>query len=267
MNDYPVRTGSMLYTLVDPNKGHEVAYNRWYERDHFYAGCLIGPWLFAGKRWVATRELKDLRFPEDSSVTSPIDKGSYLATYWVLEGKHDEHFKWAAEQVWELYANDRGFPERQHAHTVMFNTPWAYYRDENYVPIELAFDHPYKGLANVFLDRTENTSEDDLNDFLSSTLLPSLLSNGSPVASCVNWKPIPRNDDIDGNAPMDLGSPTGNDERHMQMFFLEEDPRTIWSLFKDYAEKINSSGLASVVLAAPFIPTIVGTDTYTDQLW
>ncbi|GIR36157.1 MAG: hypothetical protein CM15mP49_15420 [Actinomycetota bacterium] len=47
----------------------------------------------------------------------------------------------------------------------------------------------------------------------------------------------PRNDDIDGNAPMDLGSPTGNDERHMQMFFLEEDPRTIWSLFKDYAEK------------------------------
>ena len=47
MNDYPVRTGSMLYTLVDPNKGHEVAYNRWYERDHFYAGCLIGPWLFA----------------------------------------------------------------------------------------------------------------------------------------------------------------------------------------------------------------------------
>ena len=31
--------------------------------------------------------------------------------------------------------------------------------------------------------------------------------------------------------------------------------------------KINESGLATVVLAAPFIPTIVGTDTYTDQLW
>ena len=93
MNDYPVRTGSMLYTLVDPNKGHEVAYNRWYERDHFYAGCLIGPWLFAGKRWVATRDLKDLRFPEDSNVTTPVDRGTYLATYFVLEGKHDEHFK------------------------------------------------------------------------------------------------------------------------------------------------------------------------------
>ncbi|GIR36156.1 MAG: hypothetical protein CM15mP49_15410 [Actinomycetota bacterium] len=122
MNDYPVRTGSMLYTLVDPNKGHEVAYNRWYERDHFYAGCLIGPWLFAGKRWVATRELKDIRFPEDSTVTSPVDKGSYLATYWVLEGKHDEHFKWAAEQVWELYANDRGFPNAN-THIPSCSTP------------------------------------------------------------------------------------------------------------------------------------------------
>ena len=33
-----VRLGSMLFTLVEPHRGHEVAYNRWYERDHFYAG-------------------------------------------------------------------------------------------------------------------------------------------------------------------------------------------------------------------------------------
>ena len=38
-----VRLGSMLFTLVEPHRGHEVAYNRWYERDHFYAGCMIGP--------------------------------------------------------------------------------------------------------------------------------------------------------------------------------------------------------------------------------
>ena len=83
----------------------------------------------------------------------------------------------------------------------------------------------------------------------------------------MNWKPIPRNDDIDGNAPMDLGSPTGNEERTNQMFFLEKDPREIWDLFRNYARLVNNSGLATVALAAPFIPTIVGTDTYTDQLW
>ena len=44
-----IKVGSMLLTLVDPNRGFEVAYNRWYERDHFYAGCMIGPFLFAGQ--------------------------------------------------------------------------------------------------------------------------------------------------------------------------------------------------------------------------
>jgi len=51
----------MLYTQVDPEPGYEVDYNRWYERDHFYGGCLVGPYLFAGSRWVAPRALKDLR--------------------------------------------------------------------------------------------------------------------------------------------------------------------------------------------------------------
>ena len=40
----PIKLGSMLFTLVEPRRGHEVAYNRWYERDHFYAGCMIGPY-------------------------------------------------------------------------------------------------------------------------------------------------------------------------------------------------------------------------------
>ena len=54
----PVKLGSMLFTLVEPRRGHEVAYNRWYERDHFYAGCMVGPYNFAGRRFVATAELK-----------------------------------------------------------------------------------------------------------------------------------------------------------------------------------------------------------------
>ena len=65
VDDYRIKVGSMLLTMVDPNRGYEVAYNRWYERDHFYAGCMIGPFLFAGSRWVATRALKDARWPSD----------------------------------------------------------------------------------------------------------------------------------------------------------------------------------------------------------
>ena len=65
MEQAPVKLGTMLFTMVEPRKGHEVEYNRWYERDHFYGGCLAGPYLFAGGRWVATKDLKAMRFPKE----------------------------------------------------------------------------------------------------------------------------------------------------------------------------------------------------------
>ena len=100
VDDYPVKVGSMLLTLVEPVKGYEKAYNRWYERDHYYAGCMVGPWLFAGSRWVATREMKDRRWPNDApegtGVAVPTDRGSFVAIYWVEKGHHGDHFDdWA----------------------------------------------------------------------------------------------------------------------------------------------------------------------------
>src|SRR5580700_3379578 len=62
----PIKLGSILLTVVEPHRGHEVAYNRWYERDHFYSGCMIGPYQFAGRRFVATADLKALRSPDAS---------------------------------------------------------------------------------------------------------------------------------------------------------------------------------------------------------
>ena len=50
-----VRIGGALITMVEPHVGHEHAYNRWYEDDHFYSGAMHGPWTFAGRRWVAPR--------------------------------------------------------------------------------------------------------------------------------------------------------------------------------------------------------------------
>lgn len=266
MNDFPIVAGSALFTLVDPNKGHEIAYNRWYERDHFYAGCMIGPWLFAGKRWVATRAMKDLRFPADAdAVASPIDKGSYLATYWVLDGKQAEHFGWAGEQVVELYTNNRGFMERQHAHTVLLNKPEHHYRDADPVPIELALDHGYAGLAVVAVDPAEGVSDDALGTHLEAHALPALM-NDSPIASMVAWRYVKMGEGTE-NAPMDLGMPPGPPERRLQLFFIEAAPDEVWDRFHVYADDLAASGMGSVRFAAPFLPTVVGTDTYADQLW
>ena len=278
MNTHPVRVGSCLFTMVDPVRGHEVDYNRWYERDHFYAGCMVGPWLFAGRRWVATRDLKDLRFPAESPLAVPVEAGSYLAIYWVHEGHHDEHFAWSIDQVVGLYKSGRGFEHRVHAHTALLHEPRFHYRDDDPVPVELALDHPYQGLVVVAVDPTGATDSpdarspepgdgaDELDDHLRTEALPGLM-DGSAIASMVSWSYVTPASGATDRAPMDLGTPPGPPERRVQLFFLEDDPAEVWPRFRDYGAGLAAAGRGEVVFAAGFRPTVVGTDTYTDRLW
>ncbi len=126
MEDYPIKLGTLLFTMVEPERGREVEYNRWYEHDHFYSGCMVGQWQFAGNRYVATRRLKALRYPEQSDMTPDPSTGSYLAVYWVLDGKHDEWNQWAVEQVKWLHENGRMFEARTHIHTLLYEKRWAH---------------------------------------------------------------------------------------------------------------------------------------------
>ena len=265
----------MLYTLVDPNPGHEVAYNRWYERDHLYSGCMVGPWLFAGRRWVATRPLKDLRFPtdapDDAAVARPVDAGSYLATYFIHKGHEAEHFAWANKQVFELYDNGRGFDERTHAHTSLYFHVGTDRRDPDGVPTHIALDHPYSGLVSVHVDRADGVAHPEYAAWFSEDVAPVLFedrSDGSPspVDQVQHWRPIiPKG--AEGAAPMELGTGPGTRQRSMALLFLTAEPAEVWDRVLDLAARIDASGLAAVRLAAPFVPTIPGTDTYTDQLW
>jgi len=64
--------GHALILLFEPHQGHEHAYNRWYEDDHFYVAGMAAPWAFAGRRWVAPRTLQTLRLPADSKLVEPL---------------------------------------------------------------------------------------------------------------------------------------------------------------------------------------------------
>ena len=266
-DDGPVRIGAMLFTLVDPHPGYEVAYNRWYERDHFYGGVMVGPGTLAGKRWVATRTLKNLRFPAASSVPSPVaeplDAGSYLATYFIDAASVAEHFAWASEEVHKLYAADRGFEERRHAHTVLYTMRAAHHRDADPIPAHLALDHPYAGLASIHIDRAEGVGTKDLDAWLEGDGRSALLGEGSPVDQALSWRPIIP----DREGPMDLGSGPGGKERSLLMCFLDRPADAAWSHLSNFGESLESAGIGTVVLAAPFTPAIPGTDTYCDQLF
>jgi hypothetical protein len=183
----------------------------------------------------------------------------------VHEGKHNEHFSWAGKQVVDLYMNNRGFGDRTHAHTVLYDYLGTQYRDEDPVPVELALDHGYAGLVSVAVDCADGVDQPAFDAFNSSAGVASLLA-GSSVASCASWRPIAL-DEVTANAPMDLGTPPGGDNRVMQLFFVEGDVRDEWQRFIDYGKAVAEAGVGEVVFAAPFFRTVVGTDTYVDELW
>ena len=166
----PVRVGSLLWVFTDPHRGHEFAYNRWYERDHYYAGCLIGAWNFAGSRWVATRRHKDARLPAVTDMPFDRDAGSYACLYYLLDGHHDEWEAWSTPQVHALYAADRGFQSRTHYNTGFFRYDWRAYRDPDPIPLELALDHRYRGLVAQFVEPAEGSDGSAVDELMDRAL-------------------------------------------------------------------------------------------------
>ena len=110
MKQYPIQLGTFLFTMVEPQRGHEVEYNRWYERDHFYGGCMELAWNFAGDRFVATKPLQDLRYPAESPMTPAPNVGPYLAVYWVSKDHHDDWNDQSVVRVNELHKAGRPHP-------------------------------------------------------------------------------------------------------------------------------------------------------------
>jgi hypothetical protein len=258
----PVKLGSLLFTLVEPRRGFEVAYNRWYERDHFYSGCMIGPYNFAGKRFVATAALKALRDPDPSEITGRRDAGSYLGLYWVLDGYHDVWNRWAVDQVKALHKAGRMFDERDHIHTLLYRYAWEHQRDPDGLPAELALDHPSAGLVAVFTERADDLAADDFESWQRREHLPTLLP-GSAARLVLAADPLPLLID----APGDVPRTEADDRRQMTLWFFDTDPAAAWETIVAHRTAVEAESKGRVVAALPFIPTIPGTDTYTDMLW
>lgn len=207
----PIRLGSLLFTMVEPRPGFEAAYNRWYERDHFYSGCMIGAYTLAGGRYVATRACKAKRF---GSGERPLGKGSYLALYWILDGHHADWDDWAVTQVNVLHSEKRMFLERDHIHTAFYSYEGEYNAPGSAMPIELALDRDYAGLAAFIIDLAPGKTNADVDAFLKGQALPGDVALlGAPVP-------------LDPRSPNDVPVRPSNDVVFVS--FSKEDPRSVW---------------------------------------
>jgi hypothetical protein len=251
----PVKLGGALFTMVEPHRGHEVEYNRWYERDHFYAGCMIGAWTLAGARFVATRACKAKRYPADSPICPDPTGGSYLALYWVLKGKFGDWIRWGTDQVNWLHANDRMFPHRDHVHTSMYRLRREFGARPDGVPAELALDHRFPNIAAVIAETAPDADLDRVDDWLRARPLPAEVM--------VELTPVP----LLGDAPPDVPRDDA-EHRFLQLYFLDEPVLDAWDdTFGRLGTDLEAAGLGRVVFASPFLATKPGTDAYTDELW
>ncbi|MEO8694859.1 MAG: hypothetical protein ABI658_15135 [Acidimicrobiales bacterium] len=263
MNEPPiVDLGSGIFALHDPHPGHERDFNRYYERDHMYAACILAPWTIAGTRFVATADLKRLRYPADGPF-GPIQEGSYLTMYWIVAGKLDEQQAWVSDQMKLLNAAGRTFDQRSVQTATSYDYLGSWRRDPDGVPPFQALDRRYSGVVWVAVERTGDESVADLAQWLADDFLPAHFAS-SPVEVAPMFTPRAKEPWWPAAAP----EVPGVGERVFITFFLDGDVRQIWpEHFAGLGDELAATNRCRTLMVAPFIPTVPGTDRYTDQLF
>jgi hypothetical protein len=259
---YEVKIGSALITMVEPHPGHEHAYNRWYEDDHFYAGAMAMPWMFSGRRWVAPTELQKLRYPADSAVAQPIEAGKYISLYWITEGRYEDHLRWTVGTNQRLLPDGRVYLDRTHTFTSFQGYKGVSYRDETGPRDIHSLDYPYGGLVVEVIDAPDAAGRERLLQWLKEEQVPAALK-GSTAAMCLYFVPMP----LPGDKMAYVKDVEGVDNRLTLLWFTEGDPRESWeTIFAPAGDQVTAAGVGRVELVAPFFPTVPGTDKYVDQL-
>jgi len=247
-----IRLGGAIVSLVEPHPGQAVAFHRWYERDHFYAGCMTGPGFFAGRRFVATRALKALRAPAGATVFGgSLARGSFLALYWLDADREEEAVAWSIDAFHALRDAGRIFRPADLVHAGFYRVAWSHARDADGVPPPLALDHPFAGVA---LTLVETGDPEALAEFQAAT------PRGA-VALSVGLAPRPR-----PTGAVQAADSSAWPDRMAWLHFLDADPADAWGdAFGDHAARLEAAGVGRLVFAGPFAPTVPGSDRFADE--
>jgi len=253
------KIGHAIISLVEPHAGREFEYNRWYEDDHLIVSAMACPWVFAGKRWVATRALRSCRIAAAGVDATTLDLGCYLAAYWILDGRYEEFLEWARSLVANrLIPVGRMSPPRSHVFTNDQRHVCTLYRDADGPKDVHALDYPFGGLVMETIDADSAEQRSELEKWLADEHIPATIKN-SPAAMCLVFRTsVP---------PKPRSSITWYDRRVTLLWFFEEGPIRGWPhMFADEQDTIHKLSLGRLALIAPFVPVFPGTNRYVDEL-
>lgn len=233
-----VTIGTAIVAFIEPHAGQARAFNRWYERDHFYAATTGGPGAFSGARWVATRACKAVR-PHGATWFGDTPVGSFLTTVWLLDGKQDEWDAWVTHEIDALREQDRMFAGRDHIHTAVYRY-CCEVRAEEAPSAAVALDHGFAGVIAMAVPPGTDSAESCAREIVGPEL---------PV--------------VVGLTPERVILSRAEPPPHaLVLAFTPDDPLDAWRARVEPA----LDRLPGVGFAGPFLRTIPGTDAYVDDL-
>ena len=100
----------------------------------------------------------------------------------------------------------------------------------------------------------EDVTPEELGAYVRHTFAPELELGFTPI-------PLP------ADAPVTQQGHDRLDGCLLNLSFTTADPASWWDEQRASADRLRADGIGEMLWTAPFVPTIPGTDTYTDQLW
>lgn len=258
--------GHALISLVEPDPGVEQEYNRWYEDDHFISGMMDHPWVFSGRRWVATADLQRLRLPAQGSFVDPLTAGCYLATYWLIAGRNDDHWKWTVARNKRLAQLGRQFARRRHIYTAYHDHVASVYAGPEEPRDVFALIDPSPALVLQIIDAHTAEQRAELAQHLVSLHLPSRLTASSPASLAIVWTPQPPDPNMKEDVRRASEASQNAGRRLAVLWFLVQEAAGAWPFFAEEPGLIQATGLGTTGLIAAFKPSRMGTDRYADEL-
>ena len=264
--------GAVWVSLMEPDAGHEATFNQWYADDHFYAGGMGLAGIFAGRRWISTREHQAVRVSRGNDTFRPAAAGRFLHLNFFGRGHVQDVGTALGDTIAGLAAEGRMYVDdipRRHVFSRI--QPYAgvvYAAPDDDGPLDVhALDFPFGGVVVEVLRTRPGHDREQLVTLLLEDFLPAHLPAARAALCLVS---------LDRDLPDELATRTrripqsygeGADERVTLLWFTEDDALDGWAeRFAHHADALEEAGVADLEFAGPFIPTVPGTDRHIDRI-
>ncbi len=203
-----------------------------------------------------------------TSAVQPPDAGCYISVYWITRGHEEDNERWSYQAMADaLMPRGRGFSERTHVYTAFHRYRFGVVRDPEPMQPHLALDAAYRGLLVEIIDAPSPDGLEALETWLRDEHLPDHVSR-SPAGMVLAFTPVPFTQGrIEMPGTPAVVAPEGVGQRLCLLWFLHRDPQELApTVLTAHHGDLDAGGVGTLRFSGAFVPTVVGTDRYVDDL-